>query len=47
LIRVVKNNSIIYPADNQYGQEMSLNNIKDIYLDLFKEELINKIKLTF
>lgn len=47
LIRVAQNNGINYLGDNQYGQEMSLNNIKDISPDSFKEEFIKKIKPTF
>ena len=47
LIRVAQNNGINNLGDNQYGQEMSLNNIKDISPDSFKEEFIKKIKPTF
>ncbi len=46
LVRVAQNNKINHLGDNQYGREISLNNITDISPDLFKEEFIKKIKPT-
>mgnify|MGYP006102865451 CR=1 FL=1 len=40
LIRVAQNNGINNLGDNQYGQEMSLNNIKDISQSRLKKNLL-------